>query len=427
MLGDLVLLYGALFLTIYLRYRRIDEELLNAHVAPFSIIFIIWLGLFYAAGWYDIRTIRKNLVLLETVLVTLLLGFGLAIILFYSIPYFHITPKTTLAIFTVFFACCAFLWRLAVGAVIKTPREKVLLIGDGSDAKEIAADLEYNPHLGYKIQFHIKRSSAAELEKLGDIITRESIDTIVILETEQNKNYVAALLYKNLGTGVEIIPFADFYEMVLGKVPLGELREEWFFENIARRHRGYNVVKRGIDIVAAILVGIYFAVLWLPLYLAVKLTSRGPFMLKQTRVGKNGTLFTHYKIRTMYERDGENSWADLSGYVTPVGKFLRATHIDELPQLWNILRGDLSLVGPRPDLADFFKKLEAQIPYYAIRTLVKPGVTGWAQTNYPITASLEETRVRLSYDLFYLKHYSFMIDLLIVLKTLKTVLTAAGR
>ncbi len=428
LMGDIILLYGALFLTIEVRYGHINDGLLRVHLTPFSIIFAVWLVLFYSAGWYDLKTIRKNLVLLETVIVTLLVGFGVAIIVFYSIPYFHIAPKTNLAIFTVFFAILAFLWRVVLGAIVKTPREKVLLIGSNADTDELKDYLEKNPAIGYKIQTHLANCSTLDVARLGDTIKSEGITTVVILEAEQNKNYVAASLYKNLGLGIEIIPFADFYESVLGKVPLGELREEWFFENITRRHRGYNFVKRGIDILAGVIVGAVFLVLGILLYPLVKLTSKGPFIFKQTRVGKNGISFTLYKIRTMYERDGENGWLDKDAkYITPVGKLLRATHIDELPQIWNVLKGDISLVGPRPDFIDFFKKLESAIPYYAIRTLVKPGVTGWAQVGYPVTIGLEETRVRLSYDLYYLKHYSFMVDLLIVLKTLKTVVTASGR
>ncbi len=427
LLGDVVLLYGALFLTILGRYGRVNDGLLRAHLGPFSVVFIVWLALFYSAGWYDLRIIRKNLVLLETIIVTLLAGFGLAIIIFYSIPYFAIAPKTNLAIFTVLFAVLAFLWRVVLGAIMKTPRERVLLIGGSLDAEEVVRHLNDNPAIGFKIQSHRGQLSTSDVDSLGDVISNEGIRTVVVLETEQNKPAVAASLYKNLGTGIEIVPFADFYETVFGKVPLGELREEWFFENITRRHRGYSFVKRGVDIVTGIVTGAIFCVLWLPLYVAVKLTSHGPFIFKQTRVGKNGSLFTLYKIRTMYERNEENDWKDSDHYVTPVGKFLRATHIDELPQIGNVLRGNISLVGPRPDFVGFFKKLEGQIPYYAIRTLVKPGITGWAQTNYPVTASLEETRVRLSYDLYYLKHYSFMVDLLIVLKTLKTMVTAAGK
>jgi lipopolysaccharide/colanic/teichoic acid biosynthesis glycosyltransferase len=262
---------------------------------------------------------------------------------------------------------------------------------------------------------------------LGDIIVRDSIGTIVILDEEQTKNYVTASLYRNLAAGIEIISFVDFYEMIFSKVPLGELREEWFLENIARRHRGYNTLKRAIDIIASLCVGLVFIVLSPLVYCATKWSSPGPFIFSQTRVGKNGKPFTLYKVRTM-RHDPHHRWpTENDNRITSVGKILRATHIDELPQALNILRGDISLIGPRPDFIDFFKKLEEQIPYYAIRTLVKPGVTGWAQTNYPITASLEETRVRLSYDLYYLKHYSLALDTLIILKTLKTMITAAGR
>lgn len=427
-LGDIILLYAALFLTIYVRYGHITPELLDVHVVPFSIIFIIWLGLFYAAGWYDIRAVRNKLILLETTGATIIIGLILAIIIFYAIPYFSISPKTNLAIFSAFFFVLAFLWRIMIGVVIKTPKQRVLLIGSSDNALELKKHLNENPQLGYKVQHHIENPTPKELNNLGNFIASDHIGIVIVLEAEQNKNYVASSLYKNLGTGIEIIPFADFYETILGRVPLGELREEWFFENVARSHRGYNTLKRGIDIISACFVGLIFIALWPILYILIKTTSRGPFILKQTRVGKNGRTFTHYKIRTMYERNDGNHWLDKdSQYITPIGRFLRATHIDELPQMWNILNGDLSLTGPRPDLVDFFRKLEEQIPYYAVRTLVKPGLTGWAQTNYPVTASLEETKVRLSYDLFYLKHYSLSLDVLIALKTLKTIFTAAGK
>ncbi len=427
LIGDILLLYGALFLTILVRYGRVTPYLLDVHLGPFSVVFIIWLVLFYSAGWYDIRALRRKMVLFETIAVTLLVGFGLAIIVFYSIPYFHIAPKTNLAIFTAIFAVLAFIWRLLLGAFAQTPREKVLLLGTSAEADELTDFLEGNPAVGYKIQVWLKNAADVEAGKLGEMIARENISTVVVLGALEGKEGISAALYKNLGWGMEIMPFAEFYELVLGRVPLGELREEWFFENITRRHRGYNFLKRGTDILAAALVGLIFCILWLPLYLAVKLTSRGAFIFKQTRVGKNGKTFALYKVRTMYRTDGKEWAAENDKRVTPVGKFLRAAHLDELPQAWNIILGDVSFVGPRPDFIDFFKKLEEQIPYYAVRTLVKPGVTGWAQVNYPVTESLQETRVRLSYDLYYLKHYSFMTDVLIVLKTLKAVFTASGR
>jgi exopolysaccharide biosynthesis polyprenyl glycosylphosphotransferase len=427
LMGDIILLYGALFLTIEIRYGHINDGLLRAHLVPFSIIFAVWLALFYSAGWYDIRALRQKMVLFETIAVTLLVGFGVAIIIFYSIPYFHIAPKTNLAIFTVIFAALAFIWRLLLGAFAQTPREKVLLLGTSAEADELTRFLEENPAVGYKVQAQIKNAAEVEAGKLGEIIARENISTVVVLGALEGQGGISAALYKNLGRGMEIVPFAEFYELVLGRVPLGELREEWFFENITRRHRGYNFLKRGTDILAAVLVGLVFCVIWLPLYLAVKLTSRGAFIFKQTRVGKNGKTFALYKVRTMYRTDGKEWAAENDKRVTPVGKFLRAAHLDELPQAWNVLKGDISFVGPRPDFIDFFKKLEEQIPYYAVRTLVKPGVTGWAQVNYPVTESLQETRIRLSYDLYYLKHYSFMTDTLIVLKTLKAVFTASGR
>ncbi len=426
-LGDVILLYAALFLTILVRYGHVSRALLGAHLGPFSIVFVVWLALFYAAGWYDVQNLRQKLVLFETIIVTLLVGFILAIVVFYSIPYFHIAPKTNLAIFTVIFSFSAFLWRALVSVIARTPREKVLFIGQSPEADEAANFLAENPQVGYEVRSQAKEAGVLEAEALGRLIAAGNITLVVVLGAEQDKANVSAALYKNLGRGIEIMPFADFYEMVLGRVPLGELREEWFFENITRRHRGYIFVKRGMDILAAVVVGLVFCVLWLPMYLLVKLTSKGPFIFTQTRIGKNGAPFRHFKVRTMTRTDG-TEWLDKDAqYVTPVGRVLRSTHLDEMPQFWNILKGDVSFVGPRPDLIDFFKRSEAKISYYAVRTLVKPGATGWAQVNYPVTASLEETRVRLSYDLYYLKHYSFMTDVLIILKTLKAVFTASGR
>lgn len=426
-LGDIILLYASLFLTIYLRYGHITSYLIDAHLIPFSIIFAAWIGLFYSAGWYDIHTVRNRFLLAEIIVGTVIVGLVLAIIGFYLIPYFHISPKRNLVIFSGLFTLFAFVWRLLVASLIKTPRQKVLLIGSSDDADELCSHLEENPHLGYKIQARMAHPSATQLQSFSDLITQNNIDIVVLLEEEQTRSHVAASLYRNLATGIEVVPFVDFYETILNKVPLGELREEWFLENIARRHRGYNGIKRVIDLIAGCVIGGIFIVLWPLLYIISRATSSQPFLFAQTRIGKNGDQFTLYKIRTMRE-DPNHRWPTANDQrITPIGKFLRATHLDELPQAWNILNGDISLIGPRPDFIDFFKKLEEQIPYYAIRTLVKPGITGWAQTNYPITASLEETRVRLSYDLYYLKHYSFGLDTLITLKTLKTIFTAAGR
>jgi len=426
-LGDVVLLYGVLFLTLVLRYGAIKSEDLNVHLSPFSIIFVVWLLIFYVANWYDLKIIKNKLLILENVLVTLLVCFVIAILFFYLIPYFHITPKTNLIIFTLMFALFAFLWRSIFGFFVKVPKEKVLLIGENHNSQELIDYLNNNSAIGYAVKAQIKSADENEINKIQEIIKSENINVVVVLENEKNKNYITNLLYQNLNLGIEVYSFDKFYEMILGKIPLGEIQEKWFLENITRKRRIYNILKRGIDILVAVFGVLIFFVLSFLFYPLVKFTSSGPFIFKQERIGKNGKIFILYKIRTMVEHQN-HSWVSAdSKLVTPVGKFLRATHLDELPQFLNVLKGDLSLVGPRPDFVEFFNRLRKEIPYYEVRTLIKPGITGWAQVNYPITTSLEETKTRLAYDLFYLKNYSFTLDILIILKTLRIVFTAAGR
>jgi lipopolysaccharide/colanic/teichoic acid biosynthesis glycosyltransferase len=213
----------------------------------------------------------------------------------------------------------------------------------------------------------------------------------------------------------------------MGKVPLTELEETWFLENLFLQNSFSAFFKRITDFIFIFLLTI-IAIPLLPLIaLGVAVSSKGPVILTQKRVGKNGVLYDHYKFRTMLV-SSKNTWLDKDNdRVTAIGRMLRGTHLDELPQIVNVLRGDISLVGPRPDFIDFYDQLKDKIPYYGIRTIIKPGLTGWAQVNFPATISAEETRERLSYDLYYLKNRSAVLDLLIILKTIRTVVAALGK
>jgi lipopolysaccharide/colanic/teichoic acid biosynthesis glycosyltransferase len=206
------------------------------------------------------------------------------------------------------------------------------------------------------------------------------------------------------------------------KLPLADLEETWFLENIESAGQFYDPLKRAGEFLAAIAMIIVLLPLEALIALLVLITSRGPAIYKQVRVGKNGETFTLYKFRTM-RQDAEKQgaqWATKKDpRATPIGKVLRASHLDELPQLMNIIRGELSFVGPRPERPEWVGKLKEQIPYYETRLLVKPGVTGWAQINHPADTDLEDVKQKLQYDIYYLKNRSLVLDLAIVVKTFK--------
>jgi len=225
-----------------------------------------------------------------------------------------------------------------------------------------------------------------------------------------------------------VMDLPNFYELVMRKVPLDDLEETWFLENIESAAQFYDPLKRAIEFVVALAGGIVLLPIELLIALGVALSSRGPIIYRQTRVGKNGREFVLYKFRSMMvlaadgsAETGGAAWATKGDVrTTPIGKFLRASHLDELPQLMNVLRGDISFVGPRPERPEFVAKLEKQIPYYETRLLVKPGVSGWAQLNHRADLDLADVKQKLQYDIYYLKNRSLILDLAIIVKTIKT-------
>jgi lipopolysaccharide/colanic/teichoic acid biosynthesis glycosyltransferase len=213
-------------------------------------------------------------------------------------------------------------------------------------------------------------------------------------------------------------------------VALEEVNEGLFREYIERRAKFDEVLERVMDIFFGLVGVVLLAFAFFLIAPAIKLTSSGPIFYTQKRVGKNGIIFTLYKFRTMVEgaeKEGPQWTKEKDERVTRIGRILRNFHLDELPQAVNLLKGDLSLVGPRPERPEFTKMLEREIPHYHLRHLVKPGIFGWAQLNFPYGDSIEDAREKLKYDLYYIKHRSLVFDLLIVLRSLKIILFAKGQ
>ena len=290
----------------------------------------------------------------------------------------------------------------------------------------------------HELQRELVRSPEASL--VGAVGTHAPVTTEALLATIRDSRATVLVLDRNAAHAPAIIGAAtglargglhvrdllSYYESEFKKVPLTELTPAWFlFEHPAQHRRMISAgARRAIVVFAAALLLLASLPLIAVLMLAIRLTSPGPAIFRQPRVGKDGALFTLFKLRTMTVADDSASWATNQAHrVTTLGRVLRRYRLDELPQLWNVLRGELALVGPRPEQVPIVERLEQQIPFYAVRHTVRPGLTGWAQVNLGYSGSLEGTRAKLQRDLYYVKHRSLRLDLLILWLTLKAVFT----
>jgi lipopolysaccharide/colanic/teichoic acid biosynthesis glycosyltransferase len=254
--------------------------------------------------------------------------------------------------------------------------------------------------------------------------------TVLVLDHEALRlpAVVEAASELNLG-GVYVRELIGYYEAEFKKVPLAELTPTWFLFDIASVHERpvSRALRRLLELAIAILTLALCAPLLAAAFAVIRCTSRGPGIYRQRRVGRHGAEFTLLKLRTMRDAPGVPAWATAEGHrITPVGRVLRRYRLDELPQLWNVICGDLALVGPRPEQVQIAERLEREIPFYGARQSVRPGLTGWAQVNMGYGGSFEGTLAKLQRDLFYVKHGSFRLDCLIMWLTLKTVLTGRG-
>lgn len=426
-LGDIIALYAALFITLAVRYGSNFYSAFGEHLAPFSIIFAIWLVVFYVSGLYDIRRLRNNLDFLKIICLTLFINAIIGIAFFYLIPVFGIRPKTNLFLFLGVFTAIEIFWRRLFNRLTVSSQScvQVMLLGNSKSAEEISLFLGENKQLGYQLTSWLKdkrQFSSSSLKDWQEIMEKNKTDLIVVPPDLLKNRDLGKIFYHFLSSGINIKDLHDFYELIFRKIPLNDVSEEWFLENLTDHHRFYDDLKRAAEFLFALLLGIILLPLEILIGLLIKASSAGPAIYKQTRIGKNGREFILYKFRTMRtdaEKNGAE-WAKTNDRRTTfIGKILRHSHLDELPQLINILRGNLSSIGPRPERPEFVNILNEEIPHYKMRHLIKPGVTGWAQINYRYGASIEDSFEKLQYDIYYLKNRSIILDLAIIIKTIK--------
>jgi exopolysaccharide biosynthesis polyprenyl glycosylphosphotransferase len=430
LLGDVAILYASLLITLLIRYEDVSGEIFGIHFGPFTLIFAIWLITFYVGGLYDLKTLKNDLNFAKNFLSLSFINAAIAAVLFYFIPAFLITPKTNLFMVVLITGLAGYFWRTLYNNLLSAgaPENRILMIGYNATVEELVNHINQNHQLGYEVNFWMKEGlQDKELDHLSQIILANKINMIVIPAHIKKNSKAARLIYKNLVLGVEVLDLAALYENVFKKLPLAELEEVWFLENLSKNHKAYEFFKRPMEVVLALALTILLLPVGLLIALAIGLTSRGPIIFKQKRTGQNEHEFMIYKFRTMKadaEKDGPR-WASYNDErATFIGRILRKTHLDELPQLINIINGDLSFVGPRPERPEFVNQIKKDVPYFELRLLVRPGITGWAQINYKYGASVEDAYEKLQYDMYYLKNRSLALDFFILLRTIKYFFTS---
>jgi len=392
------------------------RESFYAHLKPFSIIFVIWLVTFYLADLYKEKRLRISPATIQVFILAIIISVTSSVILFYLFPsFFKMTPKTNLAIFALVFGILNIGWRIILVKIYISGgwRNRLLLIGDSPIIDELINYLKNNPQIGYDV------AAQKSENDISQIIAKNKINTIVIQTYLKKDRKIIKIFYQLLPSKIAIVDLITFYETIFQKLPLKELDESWFIDKITTRRHLYDAIKRLIDICLSLFLIIIFLPLILIIAILTKLSSRqGPVIYKQERIGVNNKPFTLYKFGTMQVDEGPLWTTENDKRLTWFGKILRYSHLDEIPQLYNILKGDISFIGPRAERRELVE-LYKQLPYYEIRHIIKPGLTGWAQLNYKPSASLEEAREKLQYDIYYIKNRSLVLDLLILLRTVR--------
>lgn len=430
--GDVVLLYASLWVALAVRSLAMPTEAVWAlHVVPFTFVFMAWVLVAFIVGLYEKQTLIVKQRMPAMIAQTSLAASAVALTLFYLVPYFGIAPKTSLFLFILVSSGLAALWRLVLApAAGVSRRERIVIIGSGPEVGDLSHEIAGNDRYGFSIAETIDPGSLSDALGIAERVRFFSASVVAVDTRDPRIASALPDLYALMFDKVRFADIAALYEEVFDRVPLGLVRHDWFLEHISGAgERGYDIVKRAFDVTLSVILGIPALAFIACAAAAVVLEDRGPVFFSQVRVGKGNLPVRIWKIRTMKSHDEDDGVAKEPS-VTRVGKFLRSTRIDELPQLWNVLLGDLSMIGPRPEIPTLADVYEAEVPYYRSRHIVKPGLSGWAQLRHTappkFTTNVSQTKDKLSYDLYYIKNRSIALDLKIALRTLKVLLSREG-
>ena len=462
---DFCILSFSLYLSLALRnFDLFNHERFLKIYYPFLIIIFINLIIFFMYGLYDKMTTKIYKELNSRILTSLILSGILGSIIYYSTDYFNIAPKILLFIYLILSFLLIFFWRKSVRYFLKSSEKlNILLVAEGQEILELKNEIENNKILNIKkieiLNLENLKADENIFEKINQIINLdenqiqknifENVLDIKNLKNPKEKFNIIAinlhhpLLKNNLHAfynlylqNIEIINFANLYEEILQKVPLENIDSGWIFDNLYnKKNLLYEKLKRVLDIILAFPVFLISLIFYPFVYLILKIQDNGSLFYTAERIGKNNKIFKFYKFRSMTplkisEIDITNKQE--KNRLTKFGKFMRKTRIDELPQLINILKGDLSFIGPRCEFPALVERYEKEISYYNLRHTITPGLSGYAQiyqerhTIPKYGEDVEGTRIKLSHDIYYIKHRSFLMDVSLIIKTIKNLLSKEG-
>jgi lipopolysaccharide/colanic/teichoic acid biosynthesis glycosyltransferase len=430
--GDVFFLSLALFLSMTLRYSQIpDAYLMSIHYSPFSFLFLASTLVFFVAGLYEKHTLVMKESLPATILYAQVTNILIAAAFFFLVPFFEIQPKAFLFIYLILSVGLVSFWRMYLFPLLSLRNpEPALLIGDGEEADEIYT--EVNGNTRYSIHFDRRHSPdlTAEIsaQVFRTLVFSSGISTVVVPFSYFKDANIATVRGDALREGVQFIDQAEIYEELFDRVSFSSVDERVLQ---VRESIVYVAGKRIVDIVLSLSALVVLSPVLGVVALMLKAGEGRNALIFQERVGKNNRLIKIIKFRTMLFDDAGDPERQKNNRVTKLGAFLRKTQIDEMPQFWNVLVGELSLIGPRPEIPSLVAEYERQIPYYAARHMLQPGISGWAQIKHASPPKwkldVEATRNKLSYDLYYLKKRSLVLDSIVILRTIQILLSRAGK
>ncbi len=447
-LADAAIIYGGIILAMYLRLTWEGTEFqLNEKNGWFKVALAtsLCLLILYFYDLYDFTVMGNRRELMLRLVQAIGIAWVVLALLFYFIPPLLIgRGVSVISVPIVLFSLLT--WRILIHLLTGHPEfgEKILIVGTGSAAHDTAKSVWERRDAGFRIAGFVTENGSIptdiskEINLLGSannlesIIKKEKIDRVVIAVRERRGSFPTETLLKmSLVGDVDIEECTSFFERVTGQVNIDMLRPSWLIFAGRKRDTRLKIAFRDFVHISMALIGLIISSpIALVTAVFIKLESKGPVFYRQERVGLNGKSFNVIKFRSMRtdaEKDGKPVWATTNDdRTTFVGKIIRKIRIDEIPQFWNIIKGEMSFVGPRPERPHFVAQLADEIPFYDHRHLVAPGLTGWAQIKYPYGASVEDARRKLQYDLYYIKNQSLALDLVIVFETVKTVLFGRG-
>lgn len=441
LLGDIALLFSSLYITLYIRYSQ-EYITVNwqGHFYPFAIIYAIWVLVFYSQNLYNLNFTKNNLNFFKTLFESFIINILIASFFFYFTPFFGIAPKTNLFLNVAIAGIILTLWRglYNLFAAQYLFKNKIAFLGYSKEVQELITAFKNEPQLGYEAVCVVSDEDIAEpgikrvaIKDFIQNIKNSGVRTIAIHYGKNLDKNINSELYQLIFSDITFINLLKLYEEITGKLPLETLSEGWFLDNLQESEKKvYDRIKIVIDYILAVLMGLILAAILIPTALLILITSGWPMFYTQARVGKNEKIFKIYKFRTMI-KNAEDGAARFAGQndnrITKFGKFLRRTRLDELPQIINVLKGEMSFIGPRPERPEFIKELSEKAPFYPLRHLAKPGLTGWAQINYNYAGTILENLKKLQYDIYYIKNRSFLLDITTLLKTFNIVIRFKGR